>query len=174
MSFRETLGDAAACDLVIEAVPEDFALKVILLRQIDACASSRTVIASNTSGFSIGALAAATDRPGRVVGWHWASPPPVMRLAEIVRHDRSDPAVISAVCDVALRCGKRPVVVNDQPRAWGFVANRVYFAMIAEARRVVDEHVVTAEELDQIMCDCFNWPIGPLSMVDAAHAGWSL
>jgi 3-hydroxybutyryl-CoA dehydrogenase/3-hydroxyacyl-CoA dehydrogenase len=120
----------------------------------------------------VSALAQATDRPHLVAGWHWASPPPVNRLAEIVSHDGIDPSLVSALVALASSCGKNPVVVPDQPRAWGFVANRVYFAMIAEARRVVQEGVVTAEQLDQIMVDCFRWPVGPLGMVDAAHAGW--
>ncbi len=161
------------CDLVLEAVPEDLALKVRLFRRLDALTEPGCLLVSNTSGFSVAGLAAATDRPDLTFGWHWASPPAVMRFAEIVVHPGSDPGAVERVTDLATACGKRPVVVRDQPRTWGFVANRVYAAMIAEAQRVVTEGVVTAEELDQLMVDCFGWPVGPLGMARSAREGWT-
>jgi 3-hydroxybutyryl-CoA dehydrogenase len=118
------------------------------------------------------ALAAATDRPGSVIGWHWASPAPVMRFAEIVRTRDTAEDTVTTVCDVARRCGKSPVVVRDVDTAWGFVANRVYGAMLVEARRVVDEGVATAEDVDQLMRDCFGWPTGPFGMIQGASGGW--
>src|SRR5581483_4716367 len=136
--------------------------------QLDALAPADTILASNTSGLSISAIGAATDRPDRVVGWHWASPAPVMRFAEIVRTRVSSDAAIDAVRAVATACGKNPIVVNDVDEHWGFVANRVYFAMIAEAQRVVDSGVATADEVDQLMVDCFRWPAGPFGMVRGA------
>lgn len=173
VTYRADLAGAVAdADLVIEAVPEDIGLKVRVFRDLDRLAPPECLLVSNTSGFPIAALAQATDRPGLVAGWHWASPPPVNKLAEIVVHTAVDPGVPARLVALAAACGKHPVLVRDQPRAWGFVANRVYFAMIAEARRVVDEGVVTAAELDQLMVDCFRWPVGPLSMVESAHAGW--
>lgn len=162
----------AGVDLVLEAIPEVLGPKVRLFRDLDRLADAGTALVSNTSGFPVSALAQATDRPHLVAGWHWASPPPVNKLAEIVTHEDVDASLVSGLVALARACGKNPVVVPDQPRAWGFVANRVYFAMIAEARRVVEEGVVTAEQLDQIMVDCFRWPVGPLGMVDSAHAGW--
>lgn len=173
ISFRTDLAGAVAdADLIIEAVPEDIGLKVRVFRDLDRLAPPDCLLVSNTSGFPIAALAQATDRPDLVAGWHWASPPPVNKLAEIVVHGAIEPDVPARLVALAQACGKHPVLVRDQPRAWGFVANRVYFAMIAEARRVVDEGVVTADELDQLMVDCFRWPVGPLSMVESAHAGW--
>ena len=68
--------------------------------------------------------------------------------------------------------GKNPVVVKDNPRTWGFVANRVYGAMIREAERVVAEGMASAEEVNQLMTDCFNWPVGPLALVTGARGGW--
>jgi 3-hydroxybutyryl-CoA dehydrogenase/3-hydroxyacyl-CoA dehydrogenase len=160
-------------DLILEAVPEDFGLKVELFRRLGVIAPAGCLLVSNTSGFSITALAAATDRPATVLGWHWASPPAIMRFAEVVVHAGSDGDAVSRITALARQCGKRPVVVKDQPRAWGFVANRVYAAMVAEAQRVVAEGVVTADELDQLMVDCFNWPIGPLGMGRSAREGWT-
>src|ERR1700682_3132294 len=85
LTFSDSFEEAAGTDLVIEAVPERLALKVSVFRQLDAVATPGAILASNTSGFPIAALAAATDRPEAVIGWHWASPAPVMRFAEIVR-----------------------------------------------------------------------------------------
>jgi len=64
------------------------------------------------------------------------------------------------------------VVVKDAAMAWGFVANRVYFAMLREARAVVDEGVATREQVNQLMVDCFRWPVGPFAMVEGATSGW--
>jgi 3-hydroxybutyryl-CoA dehydrogenase len=173
LTFSSSFDEAATTDLVIEAVPERLGLKVRVFRDLDAAAAPATILASNTSGFPIAALAAATDRPDRVIGWHWASPAPVMRFAEIVRTRDTAEETVTAVCDVATACGKAPVVVRDADTAWGFVANRVYFAMIREAQRVVDEGVATAEDVDQLMMDCFRWPTGPFGMVRGATSGWS-
>lgn len=173
LRFTDVFEAAADTDLVIEAVPERLALKVEVFRQLDGVAPPGTILASNTSGFPISALAAATDRPAAVVGWHWASPAPVMRFAEIVRTREVSQATLDTVCRVATACGKSPVVVRDRDTAWGFVANRVYFAMVAEARRVVEDGVATAEEVDQLMRDCFGWPTGPFGMVQGATGGWS-
>ncbi len=173
LSFSPDLGAAVATDLVIEAVPERLDLKIRLLRDIDRQAPSSTILASNSSGFPITALGAATDRADRVVGWHWASPAPVMALAEIVRAPDTSDATVDAVVDAARRCGKDPVVVRDAPNTWGYVSNRVYFAMVAEAQRVVSEGVATADDVDRIMVDCFRWPTGPFGMVAGATSGWS-
>jgi 3-hydroxybutyryl-CoA dehydrogenase len=173
LTFTPEFEEAADVDIVIEAVPERLALKIGVFRQLDRVAPAGAILASNTSGFPIAAFAAVTDRPGSVIGWHWASPAPVMRFAEIVRTRDTDEATVMTVCDLARRCGKSPVVVRDVDTAWGFVANRVYAAMIVEARRVVDEGVATAEEVDQLMRDCFGWPTGPFGMVQGATGGWS-
>jgi 3-hydroxybutyryl-CoA dehydrogenase len=172
LEFSNSFEAAAAADLVIEAVPERLDLKVRVFRDLDRAAPASTVLASNTSGFPIAALAAATDRPEQVIGWHWASPAPVMRLAEIVRTRATADATVDTVVHAAEQCGKHPIVVNDAPTAWGFVANRVYFAMIAEAQRVVADGVATKEQVDQLMVDCFRWPTGPFGMVAGATGGW--
>ncbi len=163
---------AATADIVIEAVPEHFALKIRVFQDLDRAAPEATILASNTSGFSIAAIAAATARPDRVIGWHWASPAVVMRFAEIVRTRETADTTINRVREVALACGKNPIVVNDAETKWGFVANRVYFAALEEAKRVVDEGVATPVEVDQLMMDCFGWPTGPYTMVRGATAGW--
>jgi 3-hydroxyacyl-CoA dehydrogenase len=172
LRFTNSLEQAANADLVIECVPERLDLKIRVFRDLDELAKPETILASNTSGFPITALAAATERPERVIGWHWASPAPVMRLAEIVVTPSTDDEVTHIVVGVAKRSGKNPVVVKDLPTQWGFVANRIYFAMVREAQRVVDSEIASADAVNEIMVDCFNWPVGPFAMVKGATSGW--
>jgi 3-hydroxyacyl-CoA dehydrogenase len=173
LSFTSSFADAAAVDLVVEAVPEKLELKQQVFRDLDAAAPPGTILASNTSGFPIGQLAEVTTRPELVIGWHWASPPAVMRLAEIVRTGSTSEATVRTVVDAATACGKNPVVITDSPNGtWGFVANRVYMAMIQEANRCVDEGMATREQVDALMVDCFRWPVGPFGMVQGATTGW--
>jgi len=164
--------EAAAADLVIECVPERLDVKLRVFRDLDRVAKPGAILASNTSGLPIAAMAGATARPAQVIGWHWASPAFVMRFAEIVVTADTSDAVRDRVCEVAARCGKNPIVVKDQPMAWGFVANRVYGAMLREAARVVEEGVATHEQVNQLMVDCFRWPVGPFAMVKGAGSGW--
>jgi 3-hydroxyacyl-CoA dehydrogenase len=159
-------------DLVLEAVPERLDLKIRLWRDLDRRTADHVVFASNSSGYPIQAMAAATDRPDRMVGWHWASPAPVMRLAEIVRGPDTSDATVELVCRLARNAGKNPIVVRDDPGHWGYVANRVYGAMIREANAVVASGIATREEVDQLMTDCFRWPAGPYGMVRGAGSGW--
>lgn len=172
LSFTTDFAAAAATDIVIECVPEKLDLKIRVIRDLDDAAPENTIIASNTSGFPIAAFAAATRRPDRVIGWHWASPPVVMKFAEIVVTEATSEATKRTICETAEACGKHPVVVNDNPMAWGFVANRVYGAMIREAAKVVEEGVASHEEVNQLMVECFNWPVGPFAMIKGAGSGW--
>lgn len=172
LSFTTDLDEAARADLVVECVPEDLGLKLEVFRDLDARAPKDSVLASNTSGFPVTAIAAATLRPEQVVVWHWASPPPVMRFAEIVRGPKTGDRAVELVCEVARACGKNPVVVQDNPMHWGFVANRIYAAMLREAGAVVAEGVASHEDVNQLMVDCFNWPVGPFAMVKGATTGW--
>jgi 3-hydroxyacyl-CoA dehydrogenase len=172
LTWSDSLAMAAVADLIVECVPERIDLKIGVFRELDRLAKPTAILASNTSGFPIAALAAATNRPERVVGWHWASPPPVMKFAEIVAAEHTGQTTIETVVEVARACGKNPVVVKDNPLAWGFVANRIYFAMIREARAVVDDGVATREQVNQLMVDCFRWPVGPFAMVQGATSGW--
>ncbi len=159
--------------LVIEAIPEILDLKVRFWRELDAIADRGTIFASNSSGFPVVAMAAATDRPDRFVGWHWASPAPVMRLAEIIRAPGTSDETVDSVVAVAEGAGKNPVVVGDTDTRWGYVTNRVYFAMIREAMAVVDEGIAERDQVDQLMVDCFRWPAGPFGMTRGATSGWS-
>ncbi len=173
LTFTSDLSNAVGeADVVVEAIPERLDLKIQFFRQLDELCPDRTILASNSSGFSIGAIGAATERPDRVIGWHWASPAPVMRLAEIVRSRATSDATVALIVRLARECGKNPVVVKDADHAWGYVANRIYAAMAREAARVADEGIASREEIDRLMIDCFRWPAGPFGMVGGATTGW--
>ncbi|GAA3124879.1 3-hydroxyacyl-CoA dehydrogenase family protein [Streptosporangium carneum] len=165
---------AAACDgvdLVQEAVPEDMGLKVRVFRELDRVSPPGAVLLSNTAGLSVAALAYATDRPGQVFGWHWFQPCAAMRCAELVVHDAVTPEAHRLTVEVAESCGRRVVTVNDQPLAWGFVANRINAAVRREADMIVAEGVATPEQVDAIMKDALRWPMGPFEMRGAAALG---
>jgi 3-hydroxyacyl-CoA dehydrogenase len=173
LSFVDSLEAALdGADIVVECVPERLALKVETFRRLDAITAPEVVLASNTSGFPIEALAAATTSPGRVIGWHWASPAVVSPMAEIVVAQATEPRTVSVVTALAEQLGKHPVVVRDHPTAWGFVGNRVIAAALREAERVVAEGVATREQVDQILVDGWRWPVGPFAMVRGATSGW--
>ncbi len=172
LTFTGEFEAAAACDLIIECIPERLDLKVRMFRDLDAACAADAILASNTSGFPIAALSAATNRPERVIGWHWASPAFVMKFAEIVVTAETADAVRDQVVSIASACGKNPVVVKDNPMAWGFVANRIYAAMLREASRVVEEGIASHEEVNQLMVDCYRWPVGPFAMIQGAGSGW--
>jgi 3-hydroxybutyryl-CoA dehydrogenase len=162
----------ADADLVVEAVFEDFGLKVRTFRALDEISPARAILASNTSGFSIGALAGATARPGKVVGWHWASPASIMRLAEIITHPEVEPETVETVVEVARRAGKNPQVVKDHPLHWGFVANRVLMAAMREAQQIVTDGIASEEQVDTLLKDCFRWPSGLFEMLRNTSRNW--
>jgi 3-hydroxyacyl-CoA dehydrogenase len=172
LTFTTQLDEALDADVVIEAIPEKLGVKLEFWREADARAPERTIFCSNSSGFPIEAMAAVVKRPDRMIGWHWASPAPVMRLAEIVRGPETADATVDTVVRMARDAGKNPVVVKDTTRTWGYVANRVYAAMVREALRVVDEGIASREDVDQLMVDCFRWPSGPFGMARGATSGW--
>jgi 3-hydroxybutyryl-CoA dehydrogenase len=173
MSFVDDLEAAVdGAGIVIECVPERLALKVETFRRLDAVARPGVVLASNTSGFPIEALAAATGSPGRVIGWHWASPAVVSPMAEVVVTPATEERCTRTVTALAEALGKHPVVVRDQPMVWGFVGNRVIAAALREAERVVAEGVATREQVDQLLVDGWRWPVGPFTMVRGASSGW--
>ena len=104
LTFTPSLDEAVACDLVLECVPERLDLKLQVFRDLDARAAPATILASNTSGFPITALAAVTNRPDRVIGWHWASPPPIMPRQIVAAPKTSRPR--SSACGSSRAAGR--------------------------------------------------------------------
>jgi len=158
-----SLDAAKDCQLVIEAVTEDFALKKQIFTTLDATTPATTILASNTSSISITEIAAITKRPGLVIGMHFMNPVPMMQLVEIIRGLATTNETYALTEDLAKRLGKTPVEVNDYP---GFVANRILMPMINEACYTLMEGVATKEAIDTVMKLGMNHPMGPLALAD--------
>ncbi|TLY26196.1 MAG: 3-hydroxybutyryl-CoA dehydrogenase [Nitrospirae bacterium] len=149
--------------LVIEAIPEDLALKQELFAELNRICQPETVLASNTSSISITKLGAASGRPDRVVGLHFMNPAPVMRLVEVVRGLETSERTWHLARELAQRLGKTPVVAKDVP---GFIVNRILIPMINEAIFTLEEGVASVEDIDLAMTTGANHPVGPLALAD--------
>lgn len=157
---------AAACrgaDLVIEAVPEDLALKIEVLQKVAEATGPRAVLASNTSALSVTELAQALPEPARVVGMHFFNPVPRMKLLEIVRAYQTSEATLAVARAAGERMGKEVIVVQDVP---GFASSRLGIALGMEAIRMVESGVASAEEIDKAMKLGYGHPMGPLELTD--------
>jgi 3-hydroxybutyryl-CoA dehydrogenase len=158
-----SLEAARDCQVAIEAVSEDFALKRQVFESLDRLAPPESVLATNTSSISITEIAAVTQRPERVIGMHFMNPVPVMALVELIRGLATSEATCALTEDLAKRLGKTPVAVNDYP---GFVANRILMPMINEAAFCLMEGVASREAIDTVMKLGMNHPMGPLGLAD--------
>ncbi|CAG0943825.1 3-hydroxybutyryl-CoA dehydrogenase [Anaerolineae bacterium] len=156
------LADMSATTIVIEAVPEDLALKRDLFRALDHLCCDETILCSNTSSLSIAALGGATQRADRVAGLHFFNPAPVMPLIEVVRGDLTSDGTISRLIDLARRWGKTPVLVKDTP---GFIVNRVARPFYGEALRLLDQGVADVETIDRI-ARAAGFKMGPFELLD--------
>lgn len=153
----------SGADLIIEAVPESFELKVDLFAQADLFCGPDTILASNTSSISISSLASNVERRDRFIGMHFFNPPHLMKLIEIVRGERTSDATVEQVREVAEKMGKTPIIVRDSP---GFATSRLGVAIGLEAIRMLEEGVASAEDIDRAMELGYNHPMGPLRLTD--------
>jgi 3-hydroxybutyryl-CoA dehydrogenase len=157
------LVDLADCDLVVEAVVEELEAKRAVFRELDGILAPEAVLSTNTSALSVAEIAAATERPERVVGMHFFNPAPVLPLVEIVRTKASSDEAVETAFLFAERIGKRPIRCADTP---GFVVNRILIPLLNACVRVLDEAGVTPEDLDTALTAGLNWPIGPCALID--------
>ena len=157
------LQDAKDADIIIEAAVENMEVKRSIFAKLDEIAPKHAILASNTSSLPITEIAAATNRPEKVIGMHFMNPVPVMKLVEIIRGLATDDKVYEAVETMTRKLSKVPVEVNDFP---GFVANRVLMPMINEAIYTLYEGVATKEAIDEVMKLGMNHPMGPLELAD--------
>jgi 3-hydroxybutyryl-CoA dehydrogenase len=160
------LGELARTDLVVEAIPEDLALKRDAFHQLDAAAPEQTILATNTSSLPIARIAAAAQSPERVLGMHFFNPVPLMALVEVVAGPMTDPAVVDATALAARRLGKTPVVASDTP---GFIVNRVARPLYLEAMRMLGEGLGTVQGIDDAMRGV-GFRMGPFELIDAIGA----
>lgn len=157
----DDLGAVAGCDIVIEAVFEDMALKHELLARMESIVGPHTVLASNTSTLRIGQLAAVLHEPSRLVGCHFFSPVERMPLVELIRGPQTSDRAVSRVLDLAARLGKTPVVVSDGP---GFFTSRVFCSFIDEGMAMLEEGVAPA--LIENAARQAGMALGPLAVTD--------
>jgi 3-hydroxybutyryl-CoA dehydrogenase len=156
-------GLPADADLVIEAVPEDPALKARLLAEAERAVGERTVLASNTSSLSLTELAAVLTRPARFVGMHFFNPVPPSALVELITTPQTAPATLEAALAWTHALGKQDVVVKDSP---GFASSRLGVTLGLEAIRMVEESVAEPEAIDRAMTLGYRHPMGPLRLTD--------
>lgn len=154
---------AAEADLVIEAIPEIPELKFSTFEELDGICKPETILASNTSSISIDEIAAATNRPSKVIGMHFMNPVPIMRLVEVITGSKTDEEVLSTVVEAAERMGKVALCCKDSP---GFISNRLLCPMLNEAVLALQEGIAEPEAIDGIMTLGMNHPIGPLALCD--------
>jgi len=163
----ETTTEVAAAvreaDLVVEAIPERMELKVESFTEVDRHAPAHALLATNTSSLSVTEIAGATARPERVIGMHFFNPVPIMELLELVRGLRTSDETVTAARAFADRIGKRAIVVKDWP---GFATSRLGVALGAEAIRMLEEGVASAEDIDLAMKLGYRHPMGPLELTD--------
>ena len=153
--------DCKDYDIVIEAIAEDMAVKLEIFKELDAVCKPEAILA--TSSLSITQVAAATKRPGKVIGMHFFNPVPVMKLVEVIKGQLTEPEVHDQVVELCKAMGKNPVSVNEAP---GFVVNRILIPMINEGIGILADGVASRDEIDAAMKMGANHPMGPLELAD--------
>ncbi len=149
--------------LVVEAATENLELKLKIFKQIDAVCDPTAILATNTSSISITQIAAATNRPDKVIGMHFMNPVPIMKLVEIIRGYSTSDETTETIMQLSKTLGKTPTEVNDYP---GFVANRILMPMINEAIETLYNNVAGVAEIDTVMKLGMAHPMGPLQLAD--------
>ncbi|WP_111707858.1 3-hydroxyacyl-CoA dehydrogenase family protein [Lutibacter citreus] len=162
-TFTSILEGVKNTDLVIEAATENEELKLKIFKQLDEEAPKNTVLATNTSSISITKIAAATNRPEKVIGMHFMNPVPIMKLVEIINGYNTSSEVTKLIMELSKKLSKTPVEVNDYP---GFVANRILMPMLNEAIETLYNGVAGVYEIDTVMKLGMAHPMGPLQLAD--------
>ncbi|RLB74119.1 MAG: 3-hydroxybutyryl-CoA dehydrogenase [Deltaproteobacteria bacterium] len=150
-------------DIVVEAATENEKIKLDIFAQLDEICQEGAILASNTSSISITKIAAATKRPGKMIGMHFMNPVPVMKLVEVIKGLATTDETYDTVVELAKKLGKIPCEANDFP---GFIANRILLPMINEAVYCLFEGVGKPEDIDNVMKLGMNHPMGPLALAD--------
>ena len=150
-------------ELIVEAATENVELKLSIFKEMDVNSPKNCILATNTSSISITQIAAATDRPDKVIGMHFMNPVPIMKLIEVIKGYSTSNEVLNTTMELSKKLGKTPVEVNDYP---GFVANKILMPMINEAIITLYEGVAGVEEIDTVMKLGMAHPMGPLQLAD--------
>ncbi|PYM78023.1 MAG: 3-hydroxybutyryl-CoA dehydrogenase, partial [Candidatus Rokuibacteriota bacterium] len=150
-------------DLVVEAMTENQALKNEIFAKLDRICPPHAILASNTSSCNVTAMAAATKRPGQVLGVHFFNPVPLMKLVEVVRTILTDEAAVKAVTEWTRAVGKTPVQAKDST---AFIVNRLLVPYLLDAVRVYEGGLATLEDIDTAMKLGCGYPMGPFTLLD--------
>ena len=151
------------CDLIIEAVKEDFNIKSEIFKKLDSICNQNTIFASNTSSISINKLSESISRPEKIIGMHFMNPVPIMKLVEIIKGSKTSNETLGFIKNLSKSINKIPVECNDSP---GFVSNRILMPLINEASYTFMEGVASVESIDEIMKLGMGHPMGPLKLAD--------
>ena len=162
-TFTDTAKALQAAELVVEAATENIDLKLKIFKEMDQHAPEGAILATNTSSISITKIAAATRRPGQVIGMHFMNPVPIMKLVEVIRGYGTTDETTNTIMGLSKKLGKVPIEVNDYP---GFISNRIMMPMINEAIYSLFESVAGVEEIDTVMKLGMAHPMGPLQLAD--------
>ena len=157
------LGDLAGVELVIEAIIEDLEIKKNLFRDLEDIVGDDCILASNTSSLPITAIAAACRRPGRVAGYHFFNPVPLMKVVEVVAAPLTAEWVVDRLCALAERMGHRPARTTDTP---GFLVNHAGRGLSTEGLRIVAEGIAQPRQIDDVMRDGAGFRMGPFELLD--------
>lgn len=163
VTATDHLGYLADCDLVIESVVEDLAVKLPLFEELDSICKPEAILATNTSTLPVVEMAVATGRPDRVCGIHFFNPAPMMSLVEVIAPLTASEETIAAATEFATTCGKAPVQVKDRA---GFIVNALLFPYLNNAARMLENGTASAEDIDEAMKGGCNFPMGPLALLD--------
>src|SRR6266851_7735723 len=172
IEVADSLQGFAPCHVVIEAIVEDLNEKRKLFGSLENVVAQSCILASNTSSLSVTAMAAGCKRPGRVAGYHFFNPVPVLKIVEVVDGVRTEPWVTDALTALARRFGHTPVRCKDTP---GFIVNHAGRAFVPESLRVLAEGVADFATIDRILVDAAGFRLGPFGLMDlvgldVAHA----
>ncbi len=158
-----SMADLGACDMVVEAIVERLDAKQALFSDLEAVVRSDTILATNTSSLSVTAIGASLKQPGRLAGFHFFNPVPLMKVVEVIAGLKTDPAVCSALSAYAVQMGHTPVQAQDTP---GFIVNHAGRGFGTEALRIVGEGVADFATIDRILRDQVGFKLGPFELMD--------
>jgi 3-hydroxybutyryl-CoA dehydrogenase len=158
-----SLADLAGCDVIIEAIIEDIAVKRDLFARLEDIVADDCILATNTSSLIVAEIASACRRPERVAGLHFFNPVPLMKVAEVIAAVRTAPSVVATLHAIVEGAGHKAVVVSDQP---GFLVNHVGRGLYTEGLRIVEEQVASPSEVDDVLRDGLGFRVGPFELLD--------
>jgi 3-hydroxybutyryl-CoA dehydrogenase len=163
LHLTEDIGAFNDCEVVLEAIVEDLAIKQQLFREVEMIVPESCILASNTSSLSIASIAAACQKPERFIGIHFFNPAPIMQLVEVIPAVQTRAGLAEEVRDLVQSWGKLPVLTKDTP---GFIVNRVARPFYGEAIRILEEGIADMATIDWAMTELGGFRMGPFTLMD--------